>query len=221
MELEFTDAQREFQDRFDTRRLADRLASVSTDDITPYRDFVEASDTFFLATVDRDGQPQCSHKAGDPGFVRVVDEHTLLFPSYDGNGMFMSLGNVNANPAVGMLFIDLEGGSRLRINGRATVLLDDPVVDSYPGAQAVVRVRVTAAFPNCKRYVHPRRLVERSPFVPSGDGEAPVPDWKLSPWFDGTLPADDPARDPDRPSAPAMPEFSAAADAATGRPSRS
>lgn len=207
MALEFDDAHRALQDRFDTRRLADRLADTASDDITGYGDFIETCDTFFLATVDADGQPQCSHKAGDPGFVRVLDEHSLCFPSYDGNGMFLSLGNLTANPAVGLLFIDLEGGSRLRVNGTASVLLEDRLLESYPGAQAVVQVRVTAAFPNCKRYVHPRRRIGRSPFVPTRDGEPPVPDWKLDPWFEGRLATDDPALDPDRRSAPAMPEF--------------
>ena len=205
--LRYGDGQRALQDRFDTRRLADRLAETATDDVTGYRSFIESLDTFFLATVDEHGQPQCSHKAGDPGVVRVIDGHTLAFPSYDGNGMFPSLGNLAANPAVGMLFIDFEGGTRLRVNGIASVDLDDPLTAEFPGAQAVVRVRVTAAFPNCRRYVHPRRRVERSPFVPTGQDDPPVPDWKLIPWFDGHLAADDPALDPQRPSAPATPEF--------------
>ena len=205
--LRYNDGQRELQDRFDTRRLADRLGQVSSNDLSGYRSFIEAADTFFLATVDDQGQPQCSHKAGDPGFVRVLDEHTLAFPSYDGNGMFLSLGNMVVNPSVGMLFLDFEGGTRLRVNGLASVLLDDPLIGTFTGAQAVVRVEVTAAFPNCRRYVHPRQRVDRSPFVPTAGEEPPVPDWKLDPWFDGTLAAGDPATEPAHPSAPAMPEF--------------
>src|SRR5690606_24138939 len=126
------------QDRFDTRRLADRLAETATDVLDGYRAFIEARDMFFLATVDADGQPQCSYKGGDPGFVRVLDAHTIAFPSYDGNGMFLSLGNLTANPAVGLLFVDFEGGSRLRVNGTAHVDPDDPLIDTYPGAQVVV-----------------------------------------------------------------------------------
>lgn len=205
--LRFTDGHRALQDRFDTRRLANRLAETVTDDVSGYRAFIEASDTFFLATVDEFGQPQCSHKAGDPGFVRVLDEHNLAFPSYDGNGMFLSLGNLAANPAVGMLFIDFHGGTRLRVSGTASVRLDDPLSATFPGAQAVVRVRVTAAFPNCRRYVHPRQRFDRSPFVPAAGEEPPVPDWKLIPWFDGHLAADDPARRPGHRSAPATPQF--------------
>jgi uncharacterized protein len=204
----YHEGQRDLQDRFDTRRLADRLDEATTDLIgAPYRAFIESRDMFFLATVDADGRPQCSYKGGAPGFVRVLDLHTIAFPVYDGNGMFLSMGNVGVNPRVGLLFIDLEHGTRLRFNGVATIDDGDPLLDSFPGAQLVVRVRGEAVFANCRRYVHHYELVERSGFVPSASGDAPVPDWKLDPWFEGTLPEHDPARDPHRPSAPAIPEF--------------
>jgi predicted pyridoxine 5'-phosphate oxidase superfamily flavin-nucleotide-binding protein len=200
--------QRALQDRFDTRRLADRLDEATTDRISPaHRRFIEARDMFFLATADADGVPQCSYKGGEPGFVRVVDESTIAFPVYDGNGMFLSTGNIEVNPQVGMLFIDLEGGTRLRFNGVASIDHDDPLTADHPGAQFVVRVRGQAVFANCRRYVHHYELVERSAFVPSASTPPPVPDWKLDPWFDGTLPADDPALDPERPSAPSTPEL--------------
>lgn len=204
----YHEAQRELQVHFDTDRLADRLDEATTDVIgASYRAFIESRDMFFLATVDADGSPQCSYKGGDPGFVRVLDDHTIAFPSYDGNGMFLSAGNVRVNPGVGLLFIDWERGTRLRFNGIASVAADDPLADSYPGAQLVVRVRARAVFANCRRYVHRYQLVERSTFVPSAAGDAPVPDWKLDPWFAGTLAEHDPAHDPDHPSAPAIPEF--------------
>src|SRR5262249_44911392 len=107
-------ASRQLQDRFDTRRLADRLEerivgdTLSEDD----RALIERTDMFFLATADADGKPQCSYKGGDPGFVRVVDEHTIAFPAFDGNGMFLSLGNIRAQAKVGMLFIDFEQPNR-------------------------------------------------------------------------------------------------------------
>lgn len=204
----YHEGQRALQDRFDTRRLADRLDEATTDLIgEPYRRFIESRDMFFLATVDGEGRPQCSYKGGEPGFVRVLDEHTIAFPVYDGNGMYLSTGNLEANPQVGLLFMDLTGGTRLRFNGVATVDPDDPLLPTFPGAQLVVRVRAEAVFANCRRYVHHHELTERSPFVPSADGDAPAPDWKRDPWFEGTLRADDPANDPEHPTAPAIPEF--------------
>ena len=208
MGQEYHEGQRELQDRFDTRRLADRLDEATTDHIgDPFRSFIESRDMFFLATADADGAPQCSYKGGEPGFVRVVDAHTIAFPVYDGNGMFLSMGNVGVNPKVGILFIDLERGTRLRFNGVATIDGEDPLIGTYPGAQFVVRVRGEAVFANCRRYVHRYEPAGRSPFVPLASVEPPVPDWKLDPWFEGTLPEHDPARDPGHPAAPAMPQF--------------
>lgn len=204
----YHDGQRALQDRFDSRRLADRLAEVAGDTFGPeFARFIAARDMFFIATTDPDGAPDCSYKGGDPGFVQAVDEHTIEFPMYDGNGMFRTLGNILANPAVGLLFVDFETGTRLRVNGVASVELDGPSVEGYPGAQCVVRVRATAIFPNCGRYVHRYTKSASSPFTPSADEDPPVPDWKRDPWFDGTLPAGDPALDPTRPSAPALPQF--------------
>ena len=179
---------RELQDRRDTRRLADRIDERLVHDVITEQDraFIEARDMFFLATADPEGHPQCSYKGGDPGFVRVVDEHTLTFPTYDGNGMFLSLGNIRLNPNVGLLFIDFtsERPSRLRVNGRAE--LSD---------ELDVLVHVDDVFPNCPRYIHRMALVERSRFVPRPEEEPPVPDWKRADWAHDVLPADDPARD--------------------------
>lgn len=206
--MDYHEGQRELQDRFDTRRLADRLGSVAGDTfVDELTSFIEARDMFFIASSDLDGFPECSYKGGDPGFVRVLDESTLAFPVYDGNGMFRTLGNLSSNPRVGLLFIDFEKGTRLRVNGDATVSFDDPLTASFQGALGVVRVRARAIFPNCRRYVHEYTKVSPSPFVPRGDVDPPVPDWKREAWFDGTLPAHDPAHDQQRPSAPAIPQF--------------
>jgi predicted pyridoxine 5'-phosphate oxidase superfamily flavin-nucleotide-binding protein len=191
---------RELQDEFDTRRLADRIEerivheTIDDDD----RTFIEARDMFFLATADADGKPQCSYKGGEPGFVRVLDERTIAFPSYDGNGMYLSMGNALVNPNVGLLFIDFEGRKRLRLNGLASVDLDDPLRTEWPEAQFVMRVQATEVFPNCPRYIHEYRLVKRSRFVPKTDCETPVPAWKRSEWAHDALPEHDPANDPSR-----------------------
>ncbi len=190
---------RKLQDRFDTRRLADRLderflarAVIDSED----RAFIERMDMFFLATADVDGRPQCSYKGGDPGFVRVLDEVTVAFPNYDGNGMYLSMGNVLANPQIGMLFIDFVSAkpSRLRLNGVASIDERDDLCEQYPGAQFIVRVRATQVFPNCPRYIHRMALVERSRFVPRADREPPIPAWKRSDWACDVLPVSDPAR---------------------------
>lgn len=208
MSQNYHPAQRSFQDRFDTRRLADRLAEATADRISPaHKKFIENRDMFFIATADERGIPECSYKGGEPGFVRVLDERTLAFPAYDGNGMFLSLGNLTVNPHVGLLFVNFEVGTRLRLNGTASIDPQDPLTATYPGAQLVVRVEAREVFSNCRRYVHRYRRVRSSEFVPRGGQPPPVPDWKRHEWFDGTLPSHDPALDPANPSAPSIPDF--------------
>lgn len=194
----YHDAQRRLQDRFDTRRLADRIEERIVRQLIDENDvrFIAARDMFFLATVDPEGRPNCSYKGGDPGFVKVLDERTLAFPNYDGNGMYLSMGNAVATGEVGMLFIDFERRNRLRVNGTARIDEDDELMDSYPYAQFIVRVDVREVFPNCPRYIHHYQLVERSKFVPKKTSRPPVPDWKRSDWACDVLPENDPAREP-------------------------
>jgi predicted pyridoxine 5'-phosphate oxidase superfamily flavin-nucleotide-binding protein len=192
----YSDSSRRLQDEFDTRRIADRLDErfiqrgyIDEGD----KAFIERLDMFFLATADAEGRPQCSYKGGDPGLVRVVDEVTLAFPNYDGNGMYLSMGNLLENPHVGMLFIDFAGNppKRLRVNGTASIAEDDPLISEWERAQFVVRVHATEVFPNCPRYIHRMELVERSQFVPRDGCEPPVPAWKKADWARDALPARD------------------------------
>jgi uncharacterized protein len=195
----YHDGSRGLQDRFDTRRLADRIDDRLMRDWIDYDDraFIERCDMFFLATADEAGRPQCSYKGGDPGFVRVLDERTIAFPSYDGNGMYLSAGNALVNPHVGLLFISFEERKRVRLNGLVSVDEHDPLAAEYPEAQLVVRVRATQVFPNCPRYIHEYRLVQRSRFVPRDECRTPVPAWKTREWAQDVLRADDPAHAPD------------------------
>lgn len=208
MGRDYHDGQIELQEQFDSTRLAGLLADITTDEISEeFARFIEARDMFFLATADEHGRPECSYKGGDPGFVRVVDAHTIMFPIYDGNGMFLSTGNIAINPNVGLLFVNFTDGTRLRLNGIATIETDDELIANYPGAKMVVRVRAEQVFVNCRRYVHRYELVERSTFVPSEIHEPPVPDWKVGPWMEGLLPDGDPATNPDASVEGATPQF--------------
>src|SRR3954452_1741966 len=160
----YQDGNRQMQDRVDSRRITDRLQQVTLHDrfSDGDRGFISQSSMFFLATADAEGQPDVSYKGGIPGFVRVVDEQTLAFPDYDGNGMFKSLGNIVVNPKVGLLFIDFENPDRMRVSGTASIAADDPLLVEFPGAQSIVRVRAERIFPNCPRYIHRMGLAERS-----------------------------------------------------------
>lgn len=176
----YHEGSRSLQDKFDTRRLADRLEQTIVHDVITPDDaaFITACDFFFLATVDTEGQPACSFKGGPTGFVKVVDEHTIAFPSYDGNGMYMSAGNLLANPKLGMLFIDFEKPNRLRLYGEASVMDNDPLLTEWHEAQFVIRVAVTALHPNCPRYIPRLKRVEASPYVPKAGCPTPFANWK-------------------------------------------
>ena len=181
---------RQLQDAFDSRRLADRLEAVTYRAALNERDrgFVESADMFFLATSDPEGNPDCSYKGGEPGFVRVLSDTELAWPDYDGNGQFRSLGNVAVHAPVALLFIDWSKPSRLRIHGRARLSFDDPLLASSPGGQLLVRVAIERVFPNCPRYVHRMAPVERSPYVPRADSARLEPEWKRDEKFADALP---------------------------------
>jgi predicted pyridoxine 5'-phosphate oxidase superfamily flavin-nucleotide-binding protein len=195
----FGEGQRQLQRQFDTERLADRLEErlcrdhVNEDD----RAFIEQMDMFFLATADAAGHPNCSYKGGDPGFVRVPDPRTIVFPNYDGNGMYLSMGNTLENAHVGLLFIDFENQKRLRLNGLARVAPASEATPPFAEAQFIVKITVQQVFPNCPRYIHRMQLIERSKFVPRPAIVTPVPGWKRMEWACDVLPAGDPARQPD------------------------
>src|SRR5262245_27081748 len=184
---------RSLQDRFDTRRLADNVERrVVLTKIPPeHKTFIESRDMFWLATIDHQGRPTVSYKGGDPGFVRVLDETTLAFPCYDGNGMFYSMGNLLGNAQVGMLFVNFEKPHRLRVQGTASVDNNDPLLADYPEAQLIVRVAVAEIFRNCPRYVHHFIKVTRSEFVPQPGREAPMAPWKRVDDMQAALPAKD------------------------------
>jgi predicted pyridoxine 5'-phosphate oxidase superfamily flavin-nucleotide-binding protein len=182
---------RALQDAFGSRALADRLESrlrrsAFTDEDAA---FIASLRFFFLATATADGRPDCSFKGGDPGFVRVLAPDLLAFPDYDGNGMFKSLGNIRANPHVGLLFIAMdERPRRLRVNGTARVVLDDPLLPEFEGAQALVRVTPVDIFPNCPRNIPRLQMVEPSPYVPRGGVERVEPAWKTFEIFADVVP---------------------------------
>ena len=188
----YHEGMRQLQDRFASRRLADRLderlgrSAFSDED----RAFIESRPMFFLASADAQGRPDCSYKGGAPGFVRITGDDELVFPNYDGNGMFRSLGNLLVNPAVGLLFIDFESPRRLRVNGLARIVEDDPLQPTFAGAQLLVRVRALRIFPNCPRYIHRAASAsDLSPYTPREGYTPPEPKWKSMPMFVDVLPA--------------------------------
>lgn len=185
----FHEGNRTLQDRYGGRGVADKIVElVETSAFTEeFQAFIEAVPFFFLATSSGENT-DCSFKGGEPGFVRVTAPDQLIFPDYDGNRMYKSLGNIVANPNVGLLFINFgaeEGQGalylRLRVSGKASVHDAHPALAGYPGAKRIVQVDVTHIFPNCPRYVPHMELVEPSRHIPQDGKDQPVPKWKEVP----------------------------------------
>lgn len=186
----YHEGSRALQDRFDTRRLADRLEKVDLHKAFSDAEaaMIQSAPMFFLATVDGDGFPDVSYKGGLPGFVRVTGGSSLAFPNYDGNGMYKSLGNLATNPRVGMIFVRwTDAPKKLRVQGRASLHFDDPLLSDMPGAELVVRVDVERIFDNCPRYLHRMVLEEYSAYVPEPDQVPPIPEWKRNPAYRDAL----------------------------------
>ncbi|MFO1142478.1 MAG: pyridoxamine 5'-phosphate oxidase family protein [Amaricoccus sp.] len=170
--LQETFGSREHADRLEARFRRSRFTEADSE-------FIASLRFFFLATADAAGRPDCSFKGGDPGFVRVAAPDLLIFPDYDGNGMFKSLGNISVNPHVGLLFIAMEDKPRrLRVNGTARLHLDDPLLAQFEGAQGMVRVTPADIFPNCPRNIPRMQMVEASVYIPRRDIERVEPAWK-------------------------------------------
>lgn len=182
------------QQDFETTALADRVREliVAPDISAEHKAFIESRDMFFLTSVDHRGYPTCSYKGGSPGFLKVLDGKTLAFPGYDGNGMFLSLGNIQANNKIGMLLIDFETPHRVRIHGTAGIDKQDPLIGDFPGAALIVRVTVTEIFVNCPRYIHKYRRVETSKYTPQAGFDRPLsPQWKRIDAIQDVLPEQD------------------------------
>ena len=187
----YHDGNRTLQDEFGSRRLADRLESNLRRDRFNDEDaaFIASVGFFFMATADDKGAPDCSFKGGPPGFVRATAPDLLVFPDYDGNGMFKSLGNILANPQVGLLFIAMgEAPKRLRVNGTAEVVRDDPAMAAIPGAQLLVKVTPVDIFPNCPRYIPRTETLALSEYAPKLDSPPVEPKWKSFEAFSDVVP---------------------------------
>jgi predicted pyridoxine 5'-phosphate oxidase superfamily flavin-nucleotide-binding protein len=117
-----------------------RAAELSSDQMR----LVRGADTFYIGTRHPDGAADASHRGGNPGFVLVDSPNALRWPDYDGNAMFMTLGNLALDPRVGLLFLDWAEGTVLQVSGRADLDWSARSAAQLPGAQRVVRMTIDA-----------------------------------------------------------------------------
>ena len=123
---------------------------------------IETADTLFIATVHADAGADASHRGGQPGFVQVVDDRTLRIPDYAGNNMFQTLGNITADPRVGVLFVSFDTGTTLQLSGRARVRWEHDA----KGAGRAIEVAIDEVVEIAGRGPLGWRFVDYSPFNP-------------------------------------------------------
>jgi predicted pyridoxine 5'-phosphate oxidase superfamily flavin-nucleotide-binding protein len=184
----FHPGMRALQDRYEGRAVPDRLVDnrMRTAFSDTDRAFIEAAPFFFLATATAENT-DCSFKGGEPGFVRIVGDSELLWPDYDGNRMYRSLGNITQNERVGLLFISFDGtqfdgSARLRVNGRARIDESPDAIADMPGAKRAVRFVAEHIFTNCPRYIPDMGAGEVSVYTPRDGYTPPDPAWKSRPF---------------------------------------
>ena len=187
---------RNLQDQFDSRKLADRLndSIVKKEFDADAKKFIETRDMFFLSTINHNNMPTVSYKGGNPGFVKVINSKTLVFPSFDGNGMFMSMGNIKENKNVGLLFIAFDKPHRLRVHGKASVSKDKNLLKDFKEAELVVKIKLENYWQNCPRYIHKYVKIDESKYVPKKNVQTPLAGWKKTDLVQDVLPEKDKKR---------------------------
>ena len=185
--------QRTFQERFGTQKLADRIEDVAVRDEFDDESstFIESRDFFFLSTIDENNKPTVSYKGGDIGLVKILDKKTAIFPSYNGNGMFLSMGNILNNAEIGLLFICFERPHRIRVQCKAELLDDEKFKNFFPGSELVVKCTLHELWQNCPRYIHRYQRITQSRYTPDADGNSPLAEWKRIDLFEDVLPQND------------------------------
>lgn len=150
-------------DRFYRDQMLDHLNPMM-------REFIARQEMLFIATADARGECDSSFRAGPPGFVHVIDEWTLVYPEYRGNGVFASAGNVIQNPHIGLMFLDFQHDRiGLHVNGRVKIMEDERLrphipdlpLPQTPGqrAQMWMMVQVEEAYIHCRKHIPHLRKV--------------------------------------------------------------
>ncbi len=128
--------------------------------------FIATSDTFFISTYHEDSGVDVSHRGGNPGFVKVLNQNKIVFPDYSGNSMFNTLGNISVNPGASLLFIDFQNGSTIQLTGEANIIWDDDRVEEFAGAERIVEFEICGVVHTSDALPLQWQFLNYSPFNP-------------------------------------------------------
>jgi predicted pyridoxine 5'-phosphate oxidase superfamily flavin-nucleotide-binding protein len=125
--------------------------------------FLARLDMFYLGTANTECQPYIQYRGGPPGFLKVINDHTLGFADFGGNNQFITIGNLSENPKAFIFLMDYAEAQRIKIWGTATVIEDDPDLferlsdPAYPGkVERAILFTVEAWDVNCPQHIHRR-----------------------------------------------------------------
>ena len=132
--------------------------------VTPeLAEFLAGLDMFYFGTANAAGQPYIQYRGGSPGFLKVLDDHTLGFADFAGNRQYITLGNLSENPQAFIFLMDYARSRRVKLWGHAKVVEDDPALldkladPDYPGdVERAVVFTVEAWDMNCHQHIHKR-----------------------------------------------------------------
>jgi uncharacterized protein len=168
LEIATSDSVKQLQERWGSRAAYCRYENgpVTNNQLGPDEiAFIAAQDTFFLASLNDQGWPYIQHRAGPPGFLKVLGDNQLGFPDFKGNRQYLSFGNILTNPRVSLFLIDFPARARLKIFGQAKLLEGNELpealkeIANQPGTTAIERglvIQVEAFHWNCPKYIVPR-----------------------------------------------------------------
>jgi uncharacterized protein len=146
-ELQRRDGSQDRAGRFYRQQVLDRLNVQMIE-------FIRRQEMVWIATADGDGECDCSFRAGPPGFVQVLDARTVRYPEYRGNGVMASLGNLQENPHVGMVFLDFDQERiGLHVNGSVRIIKAEGDTGERPRVERWVEVRVQEAYIHCRKHL--------------------------------------------------------------------
>ena len=184
--------ERELQQKYGSQQRAERFYDRQVQDhlTEKMQALIRRQEMVFVATADAQGNCDCSPRFGKPGFVTVIDEKTVAYPEFRGNGVLASLGNIHENPHIGLVFVDfLETTVGLHVNGRARTCGADqaPVplslekeygtMPSGPLVERWVVVEVEEAYIHCSKHVPLLRKMEKHVMWGTDDPKAKSDDY--------------------------------------------
>ncbi|MBI4005974.1 MAG: pyridoxamine 5'-phosphate oxidase family protein [Gammaproteobacteria bacterium] len=165
-DIAFTDTVKLLQEKLESRKNYAAMEKNGgwNNKITPdFAEYISNRDSFYIATVNSEGQPYIQHRGGPKGFLKIIDDETVGFADFKGNRQYISYGNLLDNDKVCLFLMDYPNRKRIKVWGKAKIIEDDPdlinqlMVSGYKGIpERAFIIRIEAWDINCPQHITPR-----------------------------------------------------------------